>query len=103
MQRGRQNSVAQNVGCVDEASHTGRYIQVTDVCLGGSDGAELLRTRTRAEGLRECRQFNWIAKRCPGTVRFDIANRFGPHSSSFLRHCDDARLSLNTGRGEADL
>src|SRR3954462_572331 len=72
----RKYAVSNDMRSIDQAGYTCSDVEVSDVCLCRSDRAKLASTGPRAKCLRQARQFDRITKRCPGSVSFDVADRF---------------------------
>ena len=92
---------AQN--CLDQACDAGGCIQVSDVCLKRSDGAEPFLGGTRPKSLRQCSNLNGITQVRSGPVRLYIANGLGVDPSQRLGQRNHFCLTVDTGCGVADL
>ena len=88
-ERGRDLTVAKGLDHLDETSDARRRVEVTDVALDRSHGAELTALCRLAESLGEGRDLDRIADAGAGTVGLDVVDRIGGNlgeSQSFLDH-----------------
>src|ERR1700676_4876811 len=76
---------------------------MSDVGFRRTDRAKLLFVRLCSKSLGQAREFDRVAERRSGSVRFDIANSFRLNARSLMRHDNDARLTFHAGRRVADL
>src|SRR5215217_3958745 len=75
---------------------------MADVCLQGSDCAEVFTARAGTENFVECRKLDWISQRRTGAVRLDVGNRVRTDSGYSLRHRDHFDLSFKARRRVTD-
>src|SRR5258708_30982850 len=99
----RKHAMSQNVRGVDQAGHARGDVEMSDIGLRRADCAKLLSVRSCTKSLGQACEFNWIAQRRPGSVRFDVANGFRLDSRGRVRHRNDAGLPFHARRRLADL
>ena len=87
---------------LDEAGYPSRGVQVTQVRLHRTNRAKLFRLRSQAERFRECGHFDRVAQWRRRAVGLDIGDRVGIDPSDRVRHGDNSRLSVDTGRAKTD-
>ena len=86
----------------DQSGDPGRGVQMPDIGLDRTDGAETFFVRMRPEGFGQGLYLDRVAERSARPVGLDIANVLrrdpGP------RHCrgDDLGLAVQAGSGKAD-
>ncbi len=98
-----ENSMANDVGGIDEPGYAGSDVQMADVRLGCPEYTELLFRCAGAEGLRERRDFDGIAERGGRAMGFNVADTARIDSRHFLGHGYDSRLTFYAWSGVADL
>jgi len=103
MQARGQHAVAQRLRGLDEAGHAGGRVEVADVGLDRTEGAEAAPLGVGAEGLGQRGDLDRVAERGAGAVGLDIADGVGRHARDQLRRAYHLGLAVHAGRGEADL
>src|ERR1700754_5221814 len=88
---------------LDQSNHTRCRVEMANVALHRSDRAELPRLGLCAKRLGQRRDLDWIAQRRRRAVRLDIGDRFGMNTRHPLCFSYDRSLSLDAGRGVANL
>ena len=102
VQDGRQGRLLQRERRLDEAADARSHVEVPDVCLQRTEGAELiLRDTGGAEGFRQGRHLDRITEWCAGAVALDVADRRGVDARVAMGHADDIDLALDAGCGVA--
>src|SRR5580658_673883 len=94
--------MAQRQRRLDKTGHSGGDVEVTQVGLGGADGAELARRSCTPECLCERCDLDGVSERCGGAMGLDIADRGWIDTRGGMCHRDGLSLSVDTWCGEAD-
>src|SRR5438067_3649101 len=87
---------------LDERGHARRCVKMAEVCLKRTDSTESLFASALAEDLRECGDFNRIAKPRSRTVRFNVTDGFRINASRRLSGANRLRLTLYARSRVAD-
>ena len=99
--QGRRNLfVIENESRLDKARNSGGVGRMSNVAFDGADVAELLFVGLAFENLSQRFDFDGVAHRSAGTMRFDIADSFQRNVSVGLGHGNRFGLSVDARREE---
>ena len=88
---------------LDQPADSRRGVQMADVRLGATQGAEAASLRALAEGAGERGYLDWVAERRRGAVRFNIGDLVRADSRHGLSCCDYRCLAIHAGSHVTDL
>ena len=103
MQAGRDLPVVQAQRRFDQARHAGSFVEMTNIALHRADGTELAAVGVTAKRAAERREFDRIAERSAGAMRFHVTDAVRIHPGHILRFDDGLCLAAQAGRRIAGL
>src|ERR1700722_13339606 len=98
----RKHSIADNMRSVNQSRYARGDIEMAYVRLRHTHRAEMFSRSMRAKRLRQRSEFDGIAERRSGSVRFDVSNRLRIDTRSFLGQSNYACLAFDARSRVAD-